>query len=142
MHPPIPLGLDALLEHMWQVGSTDLLLSVGTPPYVRVDGAMRTVPGARPLTEDDVLALLPIPDPAGLRREHDFSFSWGGRARVRGNAFVQQGTRALSLRVVPTAIPSFEELRLPDAVRPWVELPQGLVLVTGPTGSGAWRARP
>ena len=70
------------------------------------------------------------------RKEVDFSFSWQDKARFRGNAFHQQGGFALSLRMIPNRIPSFEELALPDAIERFARLPQGLVLVTGPTGSG------
>ena len=69
-------------------------------------------------------------------RELDFSFNWAGKARFRGNAFHQRGSSALSLRLIPYRIPSFEDLRAPSILSSWVDLPQGLVLVTGPTGSG------
>ncbi len=69
-------------------------------------------------------------------RELDFSFNWEDQARFRGNAYHQRGSVALSLRLIPYRIPSFDELGLPTGMRKWVELPQGLVLVTGPTGSG------
>ena len=66
----------------------------------------------------------------------DFAFSWGDKARIRGSIFTQRGQTALALRVIPTRIPSFEELGLPYAAN-WVsEQPRGFVLVTGPTGSG------
>jgi twitching motility protein PilT len=68
--------------------------------------------------------------------EVDFSFNWQGRARFRGNAFVQRGSRSLALRLIPFEIPSFDELGLPETVREFVNLPQGFVLVTGPTGGG------
>jgi twitching motility protein PilT len=137
----LPTHLDALLEQMWEVNASDLLLSVGAPPFIRVDGDMQPVRDEPVLDEEAVLALLPVlrtatGDVRVLDKEHDFAFSWRDQARVRGNAFLQRGTRALSLRVVPTAIPSFEELGLPDAVRRWVNLPQGLILMTGPTGAG------
>jgi twitching motility protein PilT len=69
-------------------------------------------------------------------REVDFSFSWSDHGRLRANAFHQQGNLALSLRLIPYAIPTFESLGLPEVVEKLVTLPQGLVLVTGPTGSG------
>ena len=69
------------------------------------------------------------------RRELDFSFTWQD-ARVRGNAFHQRDTVACALRLIPSAIPSFDDLGLPPGVRHLSTLSQGLVLVTGPTGSG------
>jgi twitching motility protein PilT len=66
----------------------------------------------------------------------DFSFSWRGDARIRGNAFRQRGAVAVALRMIPRTIPSFDELGTPDLVRRFAELKQGLVFVTGPTGSG------
>jgi twitching motility protein PilT len=68
--------------------------------------------------------------------EVDFSFSWNDLARIRGNAFHQRGQRALSLRMFPARIPQFAELGLPPVMAQLAELPQGFVLVTGPTGSG------
>ena len=69
-------------------------------------------------------------------REIDFSFNWEGQARFRGNAYHQRGSVALSLRLIPYRIPSFDELGLPAVLSSWVDLPQGLILVTGPTGAG------
>jgi twitching motility protein PilT len=70
------------------------------------------------------------------QQDVDFAFSWGEKARIRGSLFTQRGESALSLRVIPTKIPSFEELGLPAAAT-WVsQQPRGFVLVTGPTGSG------
>jgi twitching motility protein PilT len=68
--------------------------------------------------------------------ELDFSFSWRRDARIRGNAFRQRGAVAVALRMIPRQIPTFDELGTPDAVRRFAELKQGLVFVTGPTGSG------
>ena len=69
-------------------------------------------------------------------REVDFSFSYKKLARFRGNCFFQMGAIAMSLRMIPMKLPTFEELGLPPAVEYFANLPQGLVLVTGPTGSG------
>jgi twitching motility protein PilT len=66
----------------------------------------------------------------------DFAFSWGDRARIRGSVFTQRGQTALALRVIPTKIPSYEELGLPWAAEWVANQPRGFVLVTGPTGSG------
>jgi twitching motility protein PilT len=69
-------------------------------------------------------------------REVDLSFAWGCRARFRANAFHQRGQMSIALRLIPFEIPSFEQLGLPPVAERLVQLPQGLVLVTGPTGSG------
>jgi twitching motility protein PilT len=70
------------------------------------------------------------------RKDVDFSFSWYDKARIRGNAFTQKGDIALALRMIPSAIPSFEQLGLPAVANRLAVLPRGFVLVTGPTGSG------
>jgi twitching motility protein PilT len=135
-------GIDSLLETVWTVGGSDLLLTAGSPPLCRVDGEIQPLAGHRALSADDidtlVLGCLTQDDSEVLARdkELDFSFSWAGRARFRGNAFYQRQTLALALRLIPAAIPSALELGIPEAVESLTRLPQGLVLVTGPTGSG------
>jgi twitching motility protein PilT len=130
------------LEVVWQNSGTDLLLAAGSVPMVRVDGVLRPIGSTPALDEAQVRDLLAeIVDEAQIARladelELDFSFSWSGRARVRGNAFHQQDGAAVALRVIPERIPSFEDIGLPPAVQRLASLPQGLVLFTGPTGSG------
>ena len=68
--------------------------------------------------------------------EFDFAFDWQGNARVRGNAYIQRGSVAVALRIIPSRIPQMAELEMPDMIRKMVEAPSGLILVTGPTGSG------
>lgn len=134
--------LDALLAELWAAGGSDLLLTAGTAPLLRVNGRLHRAVGRDPLDGSDTeritgsilserqLALHAAGD------EVDFSFAWRGTARVRGNAFRQRGAVALALRIIPRAIPGFDELRLPPVVRELGTLTQGLVFVTGPTGSG------
>jgi len=69
-------------------------------------------------------------------KQVDFAFSWEGKARLRGNTFRQRGSAAVALRMIPFAIPSFEDLGLPPVAEQWAKLPQGFIMVTGPTGSG------
>ncbi len=69
-------------------------------------------------------------------KEVDFSFSWHGQTRFRANVYYQQGTMAMALRAIPYRIPTMEELGLPPIMEHFAHLPQGLILVTGPTGSG------
>jgi twitching motility protein PilT len=134
--------IDGLLALLWEAGGTDLLLSVGLPPMLRVDGALRPAPGAEVLTANDTDALLAevlTPDQAEVwngSHEYDFSFSWRDDARVRGNAFTQRGLTAVALRMIPRTIPSPDDLGLPPVLRDLALKHQGLILMTGPTGSG------
>ena len=134
--------VDRLLTYLWDNKGTDLLLTAGAPPLVRIDGALSSLEGDEPLVSGQVeklTAAMFTPEQAEtfrLRREIDFSFNWQGKARFRGNAFMQRGSVGLALRLIPYYIPSFDELGLPPAVERFVQLPQGLVLVTGPTGAG------
>jgi twitching motility protein PilT len=134
--------LEPLLRELWNRKATDLLITAGTPPLIRIDGALRPIEGAGPLSSDEterLVANLLGPDLAiqfEAEREVDFSFAWGDRARFRGNAFHQRNASSLALRLIPFEIPTFEELGLPAVTDKLVRLPQGLVLVTGPTGAG------
>ena len=135
-------SVDSLLDVLVGAGGTDLLLTAGTYPMVRVAGELRPVPEAERLRPSDtaqfVASLLSEPQRADFAagRDIDFSFSWRLSARVRGNAFRQRDTAAVALRLIPREIPSFDDLRVPHPVRRLAGLRQGLVLVTGPTGSG------
>ena len=130
-----------LLHQLWEAKGTDLLLTAGARPLVRVDGDLRALEDRPVLTGEDtdalVRALLTPSQEAAFsgRRELDFSFTWE-QARVRGNAFYQRDALACALRLIPSAIPSFADLDVPPAVQRLATLKQGLVLVTGPTGSG------
>lgn len=134
--------VDALLDVLWTTGGSDLLLTPGTAPRIRVDGELRSAPDPTPLsavdTERMVASVLTGPQREAFAAggDIDFSFSWRETARIRGSAFRQRGTAALALRLMPYRIPSFDELGLPESVRRLAALDQGLVLVTGPTGSG------
>ncbi|MFN8050417.1 MAG: type IV pilus twitching motility protein PilT [Acidimicrobiales bacterium] len=134
--------LDPYLNYLWQTGATDLHLAAGTLPRVRIDGKLVAIPDAPALeialvdsmiaglTSDDELAKLKY------ERQLDFAFSWGELARFRANAFFQIDRPALALRLIPAQIPSPDQLGLPEVISSLVNLPHGLVLVTGPTGSG------
>jgi twitching motility protein PilT len=134
--------IEQYLETLWQRGGSDLLITAFSPPLMRVDGQLIPIPGEPLLDEDQVdhlvLSVLTDDLKQELRsdREVDFSFSYNGVARFRGNCFYQMGALAMSLRMIPMKLPTFEELGLPPAVEYFANLPQGLVLVTGPTGSG------
>ncbi|MET3961889.1 twitching motility protein PilT [Marmoricola sp. OAE513] len=135
-------NIDHLLEALWQARGTDLLLTVGLPPMLRVNGSLEPVPGADALRAEDTDALLGEVLTAEQAQswtsehEYDFSFSWREHARIRGNAFTQRGMTAVALRMIPRAIPSPDDLGLPAILRELAMTHQGLILVTGPTGSG------
>lgn len=137
-----PGTLSDCLELVRGLGGTDLLLTAGTPPTVRVDGALRALDDRGALDGSSVEELLAqLLTPAQLvrfrtEREIDFSFGASGTARVRANAYHQRGSAALALRVVPDEPPSPDELGVPPSVQAFTSLRQGLVLLTGPTGSG------
>jgi twitching motility protein PilT len=134
--------IDPWLDEVWNARGTDLLLTAGTPPLIRVDGDMRPVTGGETLSVERVRQL--VQDVVGEEnlaryteeREIDFAFSWKEQARLRCNAFHQREACALALRIIPYEIPGFHDLGIPPVVERLVNLPMGLVIVTGPTGSG------
>jgi twitching motility protein PilT len=132
--------VDALLNTLWDARGSDLLLTAGTPPKIRVNGDLVSI--REPLTADDTDALLAQVlteeqlSQWAREREYDFSFTWRDNARVRGNAFTQRGKTAVALRMIPNEIPTMQQLKLPPVLNNFAYQHQGLVLVTGPTGSG------
>ncbi|HEU5003820.1 MAG TPA: type IV pilus twitching motility protein PilT [Actinomycetota bacterium] len=135
-------ALDPLLTELWERNASDLILTVGAPPMLRIDGQLTPLPGIEALQPDEAEALLQsvLPEDMWVRfqrnREIDFSFNWRDLARFRGNAFVQRGTFGLAVRAIPFQIPSFSQLGLPPVTAGLTQLPHGLILVTGPTGCG------
>jgi len=133
---------DALLAGVWALGGTDLLLGPGMPPQVRVNGELRALPDHPEMTADDTRSILDELVEAGVTEtvlgglEHDFSFSWREQARIRGNAFRQSGVISIAFRMIPRIVPAMAELGLPRTLGTFTRIQQGLVLVTGPTGSG------
>ncbi len=140
--PQPPLNLRALLEEVIERDGSDLHVTVGERPMLRVDGDI--VPSRVPqvLTGRDTLQLAySVLTESQKKRfetedELDFSFGVAGLARFRGNMFKQRGQVTLVVRRIPMVIPTCEELKLPPSVIRFAEKPRGLVLVTGPTGSG------
>jgi twitching motility protein PilT len=134
--------IETWLQELWNHGGSDLLLSAGSPPRIRVDGKLRPIDGVPILTGEQIndIGLPLLTD--GQREifaeqlDVDFAFSWGDKARIRGSIFTARGQTALALRAIPTRIPTFEELGLPYAANWVADQPRGFVLVTGPTGSG------
>jgi twitching motility protein PilT len=134
--------IDAYLRELWELQGSDLLLTAGAPPLLRVDGNLRAVAGSAPLRPDEIDLMLAgmLTDELAAEfetsKDLDFSFGWQGLARLRANAFLQRQSSALSVRLIPDRIPSFDELGLPPVIERLVNLPHGLILVTGPTGVG------
>jgi twitching motility protein PilT len=133
--------LPDLLKTTVDMKASDLHLTVAAPPLVRVDGALQRLP-LPPLTpaETKQLAYSVLTDSQKKRFEEsnelDCSFGMRGLARFRCNVFSQRGSVAAVYRLIPDRIGTFEELRLPSIIAKLGEMPRGLVLVTGPTGSG------
>jgi twitching motility protein PilT len=137
----VAVSLHQLLKTMTEMGGTDLHVTTNCPPQIRVDGKLRPL-DLPPLTavETKQLAYSVLTDAQKHRFEEnlelDFSFGLKGLARFRGNLFNQRGATAAVFRVIPFEIKSFPQLGLPPIVSKLCERPRGLVLVTGPTGSG------
>jgi twitching motility protein PilT len=138
----LPTDLDSLVAALWEARGTDLLLTASSPPLFRVNGNLWPAQGQEVLEGTDTARIVDALLSARQREqfaageEVDFSFTWRGAARIRGNAYHQRGEVAVALRIIPRAIPSFDDIRLPASVREFGALKQGLVFVTGPTGSG------
>ncbi len=135
------ISLRELLEQMVQMGASDLHLTVGSPPVVRVDGKLQRMPHDM-LTAEVIkkVAYSMLNEKQKLKFEQnwelDFSFGIESMSRFRANMFMQRGNIAVALRQIPYKIRTFEELDLPKVIAEFAKLPRGLVLVTGPTGSG------
>jgi twitching motility protein PilT len=136
------ITLPDLLRKMTDVGGSDLHLTTNSPPQVRVHGHLSPIPGYRPLSpaETKQLAYSVLTDAQKHRFEEnlelDFSFGLKGMSRFRANLFNQKGAVGAVFRAIPYEIRSFEALGLPPVVSDLCKKPRGLVLVTGPTGSG------
>jgi twitching motility protein PilT len=134
--------VDALLKTLAEREGSDLHLKVGSPPLMRFDGVLSRVEDEEPLRPEETEAMahhLMAEDRWHdflERNESDLAYSLPGVARFRVNVFRQRGSVSVVLRLVRVGSPSFEELGLPPVVRDLVDQPRGLVLVTGPTGSG------
>jgi twitching motility protein PilT len=142
MNDSAPAALRSLLEEMIDKGASDLHLSAGEVPKLRVDGKLEnsnygTQLGPRD-TQSLAYSILTEQQKKKFEQEDelDLSFSVQNLSRFRGNVFRQRGTVAMAIRQIPFEILSFQELGLPASIAKLAEKPRGLVLVTGPTGSG------
>ncbi len=134
--------IEILLEEVIKKKASDLHLQVGLPPMLRVDGTLAPIASAEILNEEAVETLIfAILDEDQKQillkdKEFDFSFAFGDLGRFRVNAFHERGNLAAALRLIPNEILTVEQLGLPPVMSKFTEYPRGLVLVTGPTGSG------
>jgi twitching motility protein PilT len=135
-------SIDELLERMVDRNASDLHVTTGTPPVVRVRGAVERLDGFGPLTGEDTQQLLyrilssEQQKQLELNRQLDFSHSIPGLARFRVNVYFQREAIGAAFRLIPTELKTLEELGIPSTLHVLAEKPRGLVLVTGPTGSG------
>jgi len=135
------LSLNGLLKRMLEMGGSDLHITTNSPPQIRVHGHLvpLDLPQLTP-AETKQLAYSVMTDSQKHRFEEnlelDFSFGLKGLARFRANTFNQRGATAAVFRLIPFEIKSFQQLGLPPVVSKMCDKPRGLVLVTGPTGSG------
>jgi len=135
-------AIDRYLQMLVSVSGSDLHLSAGRVPQIRVHGTISAISGENALDSEDVLALIKEIMPATLfaqfAREWDADCAYviPGLARFRVNAFRDMNGYGAVLRVIPEDIPTFEQLNLPEVMRDFCMLSKGLVVVTGPTGSG------
>ena len=135
------VSLPELLRKLKELGGSDLHLTTGSPPQVRIDGRLRPLDlPSQTAAETKRLAYSVLTDAQKHRLEEnlelDFSFGVKDVSRFRGNIFYQRGAIAAVFRLIPFEIKSFEALGLPPIVVNLCEKPRGLILVTGPTGSG------
>lgn len=136
------LRIEILLEEVVRRRASDLHLQVGLPPVLRIDGSLVSIAGFNPLDEAAVETLLfAILDKDQQQildkdKEFDFSFAFGNLGRFRVNAYHERGNLAAALRLIPNEIKTISELGVPPVVMNFASYPRGLVLVTGPTGSG------
>lgn len=136
------LTIESLLEECVRRKASDLHIQYGLPPVLRIDGALTPINGLPTLNDDHLQKLIFATLDDGQQKiflkdkEFDYSFAFGDIARFRVNAFHERGKMAAAFRLIPNQIRSINELGLPAVIDTFSEYPRGLVLVTGPTGSG------
>lgn len=136
------LKIENLLEECVRRKASDLHIQYGLPPMLRIDGVLVPINNGKPLNEDDLEKLIfstldEDQQQIYLKdKEFDYSFAFGDVARFRVNAFHERGKKAAAFRLIPNEIKSINDLGMPSIVETFADFPRGLVLVTGPTGSG------
>ena len=134
-------NIEEILKIAKDAGASDVHITVGIPPKMRVNGKIKTMPFERMMPGDTMEILMSIMSESQKERfeergELDFSYSIPELGRYRVNAFKQRGTAAMAFRLVSSEIPSPESLGVPESVIDLYKSKRGLILVTGPTGSG------
>src|SRR5882762_10800989 len=136
------VNLRVLLEEMIERDASDLHITAGEKPKMRIDGEIQSSKLEFVMTPKDTMQLAYSVLTENQKKrfemedELDFSFGIQNLARFRGNCFKQRGCVSMVIRQIPFSIKTFDDLNLPDVIRKMAERPRGLVLVTGPTGSG------
>jgi len=139
---PAANSIDELLERMVEANASDLHVTTGTPPAIRVRGEVERLEGFDPLHAEQTQQLLyrilssEQQKHFEINRQLDFSYSIPGLARFRVNVYFQRESIGAAFRLIPTELKTLEELGIPESLHVLAEKPRGLVLVTGPTGSG------
>src|SRR5256714_3229738 len=139
---PAANSIDELLEHMVAQNASDLHVTVGTPPVIRVRGEVERLDGFDPLSPEEAQQLLyrilssERQKQLEIKRQLDFSYSLPGLARFRVNIYFQRESIGAAFRLIPDELKTLEELGSPASLHQLAEKPRGIVLVTGPTGSG------
>ncbi|GEN55986.1 twitching motility protein PilT [Halolactibacillus alkaliphilus] len=135
------MDVKQLLQEAMACGASDLHLTVGSPPVTRIDGDLKRMSLNKLSPEDTELLVKSLLTEEqfnllNMNGEIDFSYALPGTSRFRVNAYRQRGSYAMALRTIPIDIPSIEKLYLPDVTHALINKRRGLILVTGPTGSG------
>ena len=140
--PQAPHSMDQLLQQMVALGASDLHLTVATPPAIRIHGHVHRMEDFTPLTADETRQLFyqilntEQQKQLEIKRQHDFAHPVPGLARFRVNAYMQRQSLGAAFRLIPDELKTLEELGLPQSLGELAMKPRGLVLFTGPTGSG------
>jgi twitching motility protein PilT len=140
--PEQMIDIYELLDTIVDLDGSDLHLVVGDPPTIRLHGGLKKLEKYGHITPEQTVYMMKQVSPERSQREleefrgADFGFSFGGKARFRVSLFMQKGTVALNMRLIPYKLLTFEEVGLNDDIKELCKSPRGLVLVTGPTGSG------
>jgi twitching motility protein PilT len=135
------IAMERLLDTVLQLKASDLHITVGQPPVIRHQGRMRKLE-TKPLDQDDTTALMKSITPDRCQQElqevggADFAIEYRDGSRFRCAVFKQRGCIGLVMRRIPSTFLSFEQIGMPDAIKRLITKPRGLLLVTGPTGSG------
>lgn len=135
------IQIDKLLQVVVNKGASDLHITVGQPPVIRLHGTLTRLE-TKVLEPDDTVALMKSITPERCQQElqevggTDFGFAFGDQARFRVSVFKQKGCVAMVLRQIPVKLMSFKDLNTPPVIAELILRPRGMILVTGPTGSG------